>query len=122
MLLEVAAGNEAALAFYAAEGFTEIDRRRRYYRDGTDAVVLRLDLGGDASVDQEPAAGHVGGSRAEQEHDQVRERRLRESRQAGRSPGAPVERAHRPGPAHDVHPRARPAPARSRDRCRGFLR
>jgi ribosomal-protein-alanine N-acetyltransferase len=40
MLLEVAAGNEAALAFYAAEGFVEIDRRRRYYRDGSDAVVM----------------------------------------------------------------------------------
>jgi [ribosomal protein S18]-alanine N-acetyltransferase len=40
MLLEVSAANEAARAFYAAEGFTEIDRRRRYYRDGTDALVL----------------------------------------------------------------------------------
>ena len=40
MLLEVAAGNEPALAFYAAEGFTEIHRRRRYYRDGTDAVLM----------------------------------------------------------------------------------
>jgi ribosomal-protein-alanine acetyltransferase len=41
MLLEVSAGNTAALAFYAAEGFTEIDRRRRYYRDGSDAVVMQ---------------------------------------------------------------------------------
>ena len=40
MLLEVASGNEPALAFYAAEGFTEIHRRRRYYRDGADAVVM----------------------------------------------------------------------------------
>ena len=40
MLLEVAVGNEAALAFYAAEGFAEIDRRRGYYRDGSDAVVM----------------------------------------------------------------------------------
>jgi [ribosomal protein S18]-alanine N-acetyltransferase len=40
MLLEVASGNEPALAFYAAEGFTEIHRRRRYYRDGVDAVVM----------------------------------------------------------------------------------
>jgi ribosomal-protein-alanine N-acetyltransferase len=45
MLLEVSAANETALAFYAAEGFTEVDRRRRYYRDGTDAVVMRLPLG-----------------------------------------------------------------------------
>ncbi|MGZ5417379.1 MAG: ribosomal protein S18-alanine N-acetyltransferase [Nocardioides sp.] len=44
MLLEVSAANSAALAFYAAAGFVEIDRRRRYYRDGTDAVVMRLPL------------------------------------------------------------------------------
>lgn len=45
MLLEVSAANTGALAFYAAAGFTEVDRRRRYYRDGTDAVVMRLPLG-----------------------------------------------------------------------------
>jgi ribosomal-protein-alanine acetyltransferase len=45
MLLEVSAANEAALKFYAAEGFVEIDRRPRYYRDGSDALVLRLPLG-----------------------------------------------------------------------------
>jgi [ribosomal protein S18]-alanine N-acetyltransferase len=44
MLLEVGAPNDAALAFYARAGFVEIDRRRRYYRDGTDAVVMRLPL------------------------------------------------------------------------------
>ena len=48
MLLEVSAGNVAALAFYAAEGFVEIDRRPRYYRDGSDALVLRAPLGGAA--------------------------------------------------------------------------
>ena len=41
LLLEVSAANTGALAFYAAEGFAEIGRRRRYYRDGTDAVVMR---------------------------------------------------------------------------------
>lgn len=45
MLLEVSAANEAALAFYAGADFTEIDRRRRYYRDGTDAVVMQRSLG-----------------------------------------------------------------------------
>jgi ribosomal protein S18 acetylase RimI-like enzyme len=45
MLLEVSAANTGALAFYAASGFVEIDRRPRYYRDGTDAVVLRAALG-----------------------------------------------------------------------------
>jgi len=52
MLLEVAAGNDAALAFYAAEGFTEIDRRGRYYRDGSDAVVMQRAL----PVPSRPAA------------------------------------------------------------------
>jgi ribosomal-protein-alanine N-acetyltransferase len=42
LLLEVSAANLPALRFYGAEGFTEIDRRRRYYRDGSDAVVMRL--------------------------------------------------------------------------------
>ena len=40
MLLEVSAENAGALAFYAAEGFVEIARRKRYYRDGSDAVVM----------------------------------------------------------------------------------
>ena len=43
VLLEVSADNDGALAFYVAEGFAEIDRRRRYYRDGSDAVVLARD-------------------------------------------------------------------------------
>ncbi|MGN6577370.1 MAG: ribosomal protein S18-alanine N-acetyltransferase [Nocardioides sp.] len=44
MLLEVSAANTAALALYQTAGFEEIDHRRRYYRDGTDAVVMRLPL------------------------------------------------------------------------------
>ena len=44
MLIEVRADNSGALGFYAAHGFVEIDRRSRYYRDGTDAVVMRLPL------------------------------------------------------------------------------
>lgn len=40
VLLEVAEPNAAARALYAAAGFTEIHRRRRYYRDGSDALVL----------------------------------------------------------------------------------
>jgi ribosomal-protein-alanine N-acetyltransferase len=46
MLLEVSSANGAALAFYAAEGFVQIDRRPRYYRDGSDALVLRATVGG----------------------------------------------------------------------------
>ena len=44
MFLEVAAGNAPALALYAREGFAEVGRRRRYYSDGADALVLRRDL------------------------------------------------------------------------------
>jgi len=44
MLLEVSATNTTALAFYERSGFTGIDRRRRYYRDGADALVLARDL------------------------------------------------------------------------------
>jgi ribosomal-protein-alanine acetyltransferase len=44
MLLEVRVGNTAARAFYQAAGFAEISRRPRYYRDGTDALVLALPL------------------------------------------------------------------------------
>jgi [ribosomal protein S18]-alanine N-acetyltransferase len=40
VLLEVREDNHAACAFYAARGFVEIDRRPRYYADGTTAVVL----------------------------------------------------------------------------------
>lgn len=45
MLLEVSDRNQEALSFYAAEGFTQIDRRLRYYKDGSDAVVMRAPLG-----------------------------------------------------------------------------
>ncbi|MEP7737920.1 GNAT family N-acetyltransferase [Nocardioides sp. 31GB23] len=45
LLLEVREDNAGALSFYAARGFVEVDRRRRYYRDGATAVVLRRGLG-----------------------------------------------------------------------------
>lgn len=44
LLLEVAANNDGGLAFYAEAGFVEIARRRRYYRDGADAVVMERAL------------------------------------------------------------------------------
>lgn len=44
LFLEVAAGNAPALALYAREGFAAVGRRRRYYTDGADALVLRRDL------------------------------------------------------------------------------
>lgn len=44
LLLEVRQDNAGALSFYAARGLVEIDRRPRYYSDGTTAVVMRLPL------------------------------------------------------------------------------
>jgi ribosomal-protein-alanine N-acetyltransferase len=44
MFLEVAVTNDAARALYAAHGFTEAGLRRRYYTDGTDALILRSTL------------------------------------------------------------------------------
>jgi [ribosomal protein S18]-alanine N-acetyltransferase len=41
VMLEVAEGNDAALALYRATGFSEIGRRRGYYGDG-DALIMRL--------------------------------------------------------------------------------
>jgi len=44
MLLEVSVANTGAIAFYASAGFGEIDRRRRYYKDGSDAIVMEAQL------------------------------------------------------------------------------
>jgi ribosomal-protein-alanine N-acetyltransferase len=41
VLLEVAAGNEAAAGLYAGFGFAEISRRRGYYTGGEDAVIMQ---------------------------------------------------------------------------------
>jgi [ribosomal protein S18]-alanine N-acetyltransferase len=41
-LLEVREDNPAAVAMYEAAGFGVLVRRRGYYRDGADALVLRL--------------------------------------------------------------------------------
>jgi [ribosomal protein S18]-alanine N-acetyltransferase len=47
VLLEVRADNELAMGLYRRRGFTEIGRRRRYYRpSGTDAVVMKRERTG----------------------------------------------------------------------------
>ncbi|MBV9782503.1 MAG: GNAT family N-acetyltransferase [Acidisphaera sp.] len=50
MFLEVADDNRAARALYAACGFAEVGRRRRYYPGGGDALVLRATLTRDAAA------------------------------------------------------------------------
>jgi ribosomal-protein-alanine N-acetyltransferase len=44
MFLEVSERNTAARGLYAGAGFTEAGQRRRYYADGSDALVLRRAL------------------------------------------------------------------------------
>ncbi len=41
--LEVRADNPAAIAFYLRHGWQQVGRRPRYYADGTDAMLFRLD-------------------------------------------------------------------------------
>lgn len=42
--LEVMADDNGALAFYRATGWLEAGRRRRYFRNGADALMLRLSI------------------------------------------------------------------------------
>lgn len=50
LMLEVRADNTPALALYERFGFARVSVRRRYYPDGTDAVIMRRD-------DRRPAGG-----------------------------------------------------------------
>lgn len=73
VLLEVSEANAGAVAFYARHGFTRIDARPRYYRDGSTALVLaravRLDPAthqaaheaADPATDPVTGPGTVGG-------------------------------------------------------------
>lgn len=44
VLLEVRADNHPAIALYQKAGFVEDVRRKRYYKDGVDAILMSLDL------------------------------------------------------------------------------
>lgn len=41
-LIDVSAANSDAIAFYAKSGFRELARRRNYYKDGSDAIVMEF--------------------------------------------------------------------------------
>jgi ribosomal-protein-alanine N-acetyltransferase len=44
MFLEVSVGNAPANELYRRFGFTEVGRRRRYYVDASDALVLHMNI------------------------------------------------------------------------------
>lgn len=44
MFLEVAVTNDAAIGLYRGVGFEQVGLRRRYYADGTDALIMRVGL------------------------------------------------------------------------------
>ncbi len=57
MFLEVAPVNEAACALYRRHGFAQIGRRRDYYADGSDALVMARVLTGGAQAGGTQAGG-----------------------------------------------------------------
>lgn len=44
LFLEVSVANAPALALYRGAGFVEVGRRRRYYADSSDALLMRVVL------------------------------------------------------------------------------
>ena len=59
VLLEVRADNPRAQQLYVRFGFEQIHIRPRYYRDGVDALIMRLQLAG------EPGEGTAHGTTTE---------------------------------------------------------
>jgi ribosomal-protein-alanine N-acetyltransferase len=59
VFLEVSVANIVAYRLYTGMGFVQAGRRRQYYSDRSDALVLRLDLGEDegAALDPRRAIG-----------------------------------------------------------------
>lgn len=55
MFLEVDSANQPAVSLYRTKNFAEVGRRRAYYADGGDALVLRRELNsGDADAYERP--------------------------------------------------------------------
>lgn len=55
VLLEVRADNPRAQQLYVRFGFEQIHLRRSYYRDGVDALIMRLPLALESTPDPTPA-------------------------------------------------------------------
>ena len=49
IFLDVSERNVPARHLYERAGYREVGRRRRYYADGADALLMRLDLAADGS-------------------------------------------------------------------------
>ena len=77
VLLEVRADNPRAQQLYRRFGFEQIHIRRRYYRDGVDALIMRLQLAGvtetGAAAPGAPAPGATGAGSARTDGDQATE-------------------------------------------------
>jgi [ribosomal protein S18]-alanine N-acetyltransferase len=59
LLLEVRADNPRAQQLYRRFGFEQIHVRRKYYRDGVDALIMRLELANVLAVHQDVVHGSV---------------------------------------------------------------
>lgn len=60
VLLEVRADNPRAQQLYVRFGFEQIHVRRRYYRDGVDALIMRLQLAPETTPTPEAPATEAG--------------------------------------------------------------
>lgn len=49
-MLEVRVSNGAAIALYDQLGFKQVGRRKKYYPDGEDAILMNKDIPGSSST------------------------------------------------------------------------
>jgi ribosomal-protein-alanine N-acetyltransferase len=73
MLLEVRADNPRAQQLYRRFGFEQIHVRPRYYRDGVNALIMRLELRTAGAGTADAAGADAAGKMTGQDSDQPRE-------------------------------------------------